>query len=197
MRRVTGPFARNAEAAAFQLAEDQHVDTRYASFLEYFNKIRERTMRVVTCIPPDKIEWRAAAGKFTLGDFARHIAATERSVFVERACGGRNGYAGCGRELADGRDEVVRFMERMHRESMNMLTQLSDHQLQQKCQAADGTPITTRKLLRSMVEHEVHHRGELYAYRGLLGVSVPPLYGLTSEQLRELAGRADLATHSR
>ena len=38
------------------------------SFLDYFGKIRERTMRVVACIPPDKIEWRAAAGKFTLGD---------------------------------------------------------------------------------------------------------------------------------
>ena len=55
------------------------------SFLDYFSKIRERTMRVVACIPPDKIEWRAAAGKFTLGDLARHIAATERNVFVECA----------------------------------------------------------------------------------------------------------------
>ena len=26
------------------------------------------------------------------------------------------------------------------------------------------------KLLRSMAEHEVHHRGELYAYLGVLGV---------------------------
>ena len=103
------------------------------SFLDYFGKIRERTMRVVACIPPDKIEWRAAADKFTLGDLARHIATTERNVFAECACGGRNRYAGCGRELAEGRDEVVRFMERMHSESMTMLTRLSDDQLQQKC----------------------------------------------------------------
>jgi uncharacterized damage-inducible protein DinB len=108
---------------------------------------------------------------------------------VECACGGRNRYAGCGRELAEGRDEVVRFMQRMHSESINMLAHLSDDQLQQKCQSADGTPITTWKLLRSMVEHEVHHRGELYAYLGVLGVSVPPLYGLTSEKLREIADR--------
>lgn len=161
------------------------------SFLDYFNKIRERTMRVVACIPPDKVEWRAAEGKFTLGDLARHIAATERSVFAECACGGRNRYAGCGRELAEGRDEIVRFMERMHSESMNMLRKLSDEQLRQKCQSADGTPMTTWKLLRSMVEHEVHHRGELYACLGVLGVKVPPLYGLTSEQLREIAGERD------
>ena len=164
------------------------------SFLDYFNKIRERTMRVVACIPPEKVEWRAVDGKFTLGDLARHIAATERNVFVECACGGRNRYAGCEREMADGLDEIVRFMERMHGESMDMLAQLSDDQLQQKCQSADGTPITTWKLLRSMVEHEVHHRGELYAYLGVLGVSVPPLYGLTSEQLREIANRSNNAS---
>jgi uncharacterized damage-inducible protein DinB len=82
-------------------------------------------------------------------------------------------------------------MERMHNESMKMLRQPSDDQLQQKCESADGTPMTTWKLLRSIVEHEVHHRGELYAFLGVLGVSVPPLFGLTSEQLREIAGRAN------
>ena len=158
-------------------------------FLDYFSKIRERTMRVVACIPPARIEWRAAANKFTLGDLARHIAATERNVFAECACGGHNRYAGCGPELAESRDEVVRFMEQMHRESIDMLSRLSDDQLRGKCASADGTPITTWKLLRSMVEHEIHHRGELYAYLGVLGVTVPPLYGLTSEQLREIADR--------
>lgn len=53
------------------------------SFLDYSGKVRERTMRVVACVPPDKIEWRAAADKFTLGDLARQIAATER----KRLCG--------------------------------------------------------------------------------------------------------------
>lgn len=160
-----------------------------APFLDYFDKIRERTMRVVICIPPEKIEWRAAEGKFTLGDLARHVAATERNVFAECACGGCNRYAGCGCELADGYEEVIRFVQRTHAESMKMLARLTDDQLAQKCQSADGSPITTWKLLRSMVEHEIHHRGELYAYLGLLSVKVPPLYGLTSEQLREIADR--------
>jgi len=159
------------------------------SFLDYFGKIRERTMRVVACIPPDKAEWRAAKNKFTLGDLARHIAATERNVFAECACGGRNRYAGCGRDQAESHDEIVRFMERMHAESMKMLVQLSDDQLHQKCRSGDGTSMTTWKLLRSMVELEVHHRGELYAYLGVLGVNVPPLYGISSEQLREIADR--------
>lgn len=160
--------------------------TTIAPFLDYFDRVRERTMRVVACIPPEKIEWRAAEGKFTLGDLARHIAATERYVFAECASGGRARYGGCGCELAKGYDEVIRFTQRMHNESMRMFAKVTDEHLQQKCQSADGSPITTWKLLRSMPEHEVHHRGELYAYLGLLGVSAPPLYGMTSEQLREI-----------
>jgi len=158
-----------------------------APFLDYFDKVRARTMRLVACIPPDKLERRCAESKFTPGDLARHIAATERYVFAESVAGGRNRYAGCGRELADGYDQLVRFMERMHSESMKIFSQLSDDDLQKKCASADGTPMTTWKLLRSMVEHEIHHRGELYAYLGLLGVTVPPLYGLTSEQVQAIA----------
>jgi uncharacterized damage-inducible protein DinB len=36
-----------------------------------------------------------------------------------------------------------------------------------------------------MVEHEVHHRGQLYLMLAMLGVRTPPIYGLTSEQVRE------------
>ena len=47
-----------------------------------------------------------------------------------------------------------------------------------------GTPITTWKWLRAMVEHEAHHRGQIYLMLGLLEVPIPPLYGLTSEEVR-------------
>jgi uncharacterized damage-inducible protein DinB len=160
-----------------------------APFLDYFEKIRVRTMRLVACIPPGQVEWRAREGKFTLGDLARHIAAVERNVFAEAVAGRRNCYAGCGRELAEGYDEVVKFMNRMHSESMTIFSRLSDSDLQRKCVTPDGTPMTTWKWLRAMPEHEIHHRGELYAYLGILGVAVPPLYGLTSEQVQEFAAR--------
>jgi uncharacterized damage-inducible protein DinB len=157
------------------------------SFLDYFEKIRSRTMRLVACIPPDQVEWRAKEGKFTLGDLARHIAAAERNIFAEVVAGGRNCYAGCGRQFADGYAEVVQFMNRMHSESMAIFSVLSDADLQRKCITPDGAPMSTWKWLRAMTEHEIHHRGELYAYLGILGVKVPPLYGLTSEQVQEYA----------
>jgi uncharacterized damage-inducible protein DinB len=35
-----------------------------------------------------------------------------------------------------------------------------------------------------MVEHEVHHRGQIYLMLGMLGVATTPLFGLTSEEVR-------------
>ena len=40
-------------------------------FLKYFSNVRERTLRVARCIPPEKIDWSYAPGKFTFDTLAR------------------------------------------------------------------------------------------------------------------------------
>jgi uncharacterized damage-inducible protein DinB len=40
-----------------------------------------------------------------------------------------------------------------------------------------------------MIEHEIHHRGQLYMYLGMLGLSAPPLYGLTEEDVKARSAR--------
>lgn len=153
-------------------------------FLQYFGNVRERTMRVARCIPADKIDWTYAPGKFTLGDLLRHIAVTERHMFAEGVQGKPSRYTSHGKELADSHEDILAFMERLHQESMDIFAALTDADLQKKCPTPDGGEITTWKWLRSMIEHEIHHRGQVYLYLALLGVPTPPLYGLTSEQVR-------------
>ncbi len=153
-------------------------------FLHYFGNVRERTMRVARCIPQDKLDWTYAPGKFTLGDLLRHIAVAERWMWAETVSGRASRYTTHGKELAEGRENVIAFMERLHEESMKIFAELSDEDLQGKRKTPDDAAITTRKWLRLMVEHEIHHRGQIYLYLGMLGVATPPLYGLTSEQVR-------------
>jgi uncharacterized damage-inducible protein DinB len=153
-------------------------------FLQYFGNVRERTMRVARSIPPDKMDCSYAPGKFTLGDLLRHIAVTERYMFAENVQGRASRYTSHGKEFADGRDNVLAFMERLHAEAMEIFAKLSDEDLQGKCRNVGATEITVWKWLRSMTEHEIHHRGQIYLYLGILGVPTPPLYGLTSEEVR-------------
>jgi uncharacterized damage-inducible protein DinB len=159
--------------------------TRIEPFLHYYRRIRQRTMRVVAAIPPEHIEWTVQPGRWTLGDILRHLGALERWMFAENVQGRPSLYHGCGRELADGYDAVVAFLERTHGETLEILGRLTPEALQGKCHTPAGTPITTWKWLRGLVEHEIHHRGQIYLYLGLLGVPTPPLYGLTAEEVED------------
>ena len=100
--------------------------------------LRERTMRTVRCIPPDKIEWACRQGEFTLGDLARHIAMTERYVFAECALGRPSRYPGCSRNLADGLENVIACMERMHAESLDIFRHMSDEEWNKKAKSPEG-----------------------------------------------------------
>ena len=157
------------------------------SFLHYFETIRERTVRVVQAVPQEKFEWRHAPQVFSPGDLARHIAATERYTFAENVLGRPSRYPGCGADLASGKDATLLFMQKMHAETVALLRGLRPEDLEGKGLSPQGHAVTAWKFLRAMVEHEVHHRGEIYVYLALLGVPRPPLYGLTESELRGLS----------
>ena len=158
--------------------------TTIPPFLEYYSKIRERTLKVVRCIPADKFDWTYQEGKFTCADLIRHIATIERYMYAENVQMKPSLYPGHGKELADGPDNVLAFMDRLHSESMEIFSHLTDDDLKKRCVTPAGVAIPVAKWLRAMVEHEIHHRGQLYLYLGMLGIVTPPIYGLTSEEVR-------------
>jgi uncharacterized damage-inducible protein DinB len=151
----------------------------------YFDRVRERTMRIVACVPPERIDWTYKEGKFSFGDVMRHLASIERWMFAENAQLRPSRYPGHGRELAGDYAAVVDYMHRMHGESMEIFRALSDDDLEQKTMTPGGAELRVGKWLRSMIEHEIHHRGQLYLYCSILDIPTPPLYGLTEEQVRE------------
>src|SRR5262245_16822495 len=156
-------------------------------FLQYCERVRERTMRVIQCVPADKLEWTYQNGRFTIGDLMRHIASIERYMYGENAQFQPSRYPGHTSQLAGGLDGVLQYMDRCHQESMEIFRKLTAEDLHRKCITPNGTPITLWKWLRAMVEHEVHHRGQIYFYLAMLEIPTPPLYGLTSEQVRSVS----------
>lgn len=105
-------------------------------------------------------------------------------MFAENVRGDDSRYPGHEKHLADGYQDVLRFLEEMHTESMEIFRSLTDEDLRQKCLTPGNASIPIWKWLRAMCEHEIHHRGQIYAYLGILGIPAPPLFGLTSEEVR-------------
>lgn len=162
-----------------------------STFLPYWERIRSRTNRVVKLIPPEKLEWTYRPGKFTFGDLVRHLATIERYMYAENAQFKPSLYPGCGIELASGYEQVVQYFQDRHQESVEIFSKVTDEDLQRKTVTPGGAEIRLAKWLRAMVEHECHHRGQIYLYLNLLEIPTPPLYGLTAEEVEERSVRVD------
>ena len=79
---------------------------------------------------------------------------------------------------------MLAYADRLDHEARDIIGGLADADLARKCRTPAGIEITTWKWLRAMCEHEAHHRGQIYLMLGMLGVAAPPLFGLTSEEVR-------------
>src|SRR5690349_13483340 len=154
-----------------------------STFLDYVDSVHKRTRRVVQCIPAADLEWAPAAGKWSFGDIVRHLAGIERFMYGENVQGKQSAYPGHGRHLASGLEAVIEYYDRLHAESRAIFAALTPEQIAGKSTTPAGTPITTFKWLRAMLEHEAHHRGQLYLMLSLRGVKTPPIYGLTEEEV--------------
>jgi uncharacterized damage-inducible protein DinB len=155
-----------------------------ASFVDYWRGVRRRTRRLLPLVPPERLEWSPGAARWTIGDLLRHLAVIERWMWAENVEGRPSRYPGHGPELAAGSNAVGELMDRLHEESCTVFSRLTPEQLRAPSVTPAGTPLATYKWLRAMVEHEAHHRGQVYFILGLLGVEVPQLFGLSSEEVR-------------
>ncbi|MFL1895467.1 DinB family protein [Aquimarina sp. 2-A2] len=152
-------------------------------FIDYYIKIKKRTQRLFDYIPDDKLEWTYREGAFTIGDQIRHLANIERFMYAETVQRKKSKYAVCGITYATGLSNVIDYYNRKRFESLQIFESLSNEDLFKKCTTPANIDITIWKWLRAMVEHEVHHRAQLYMYLSLLEIKTPPLFGLSSEEV--------------
>jgi uncharacterized damage-inducible protein DinB len=106
-------------------------------------------------------------------------------MWVENARLRPSRYPGHGSDLASGKTGVLDYMDRLHADSLEILGSLSPEDLNARCRTVGGVEMRVWKWLRLMIEHEIHHRGQLYEVLGRMGVETPPLYGLTEPEVRE------------
>jgi uncharacterized damage-inducible protein DinB len=160
------------------------MSIRLVDLLRAFDTARGRTVRLAGCIPEPALDWAPTPAAFTCADIVRHLAAAERFTFVEIAVGGTSRYPGHDKSLAYGKEGVLAYLDTLHEQSMALLQTLDDDALERRITTPAGAQIPTWRWLQLMVEHEAHHRGQLYLMLRLLGVETPPLFGMTEEQLR-------------
>jgi uncharacterized damage-inducible protein DinB len=158
-------------------------------FVRYVRKVRARTMALLPLASDDDLEWRCAPGTFSCGDIYRHLAGMERWMWAETVAGRPAAYPGHDERLASGRSALVRYVEELHAQSLAILDSLSMDAFLAPVVTPAGASLPAWKWLRAMVEHEAHHRGQLYLMLRMRGVVAPPLFGMTSEEVLAVSRR--------
>jgi uncharacterized damage-inducible protein DinB len=156
-------------------------------FISYLEKTRTVTNKVIQAIPASNLDWTYMPGKFSIADLIRHIAAIERNVFAEVIINGKPNYKGCGKDIADGYENVIAYFNKMHIQSVEIFSNIPDEALKRKIKSLDGKEIEVATFLRALVVHEIHHRGALCIYLNLLGITTPSVIGLREEEVIQLS----------
>jgi uncharacterized damage-inducible protein DinB len=155
---------------------------RVYSFIAYWESIRQRTLNYVRVVPADSLDWSPGSGEFTCRDLICHIAAAEQ-MFVGAAVQGRWKYADDSNRSNDNLDQLLAYLDAEHMEARSYLQIMNDSALYEPQPTLDGPPVRAWRLLMAMVEHEIHHRGQLAMYLALMGAHPPQIYGMGVEDM--------------
>ena len=143
------------------------------------------TLALMRALPPEAYEFRPDPGGRSIGELAWHLAEVDGYVTFGIA---RGSFIFDEKPPNMQRPRTIEALapafEVVHEDAVARLARLTDADLEQSIQYADGKPWAIRDLLwRRLLLHAVHHRGQLTLLCRLAAGVVPPLYGPTREEI--------------
>lgn len=157
-------------------------------FLQYYAKVKGRTKKVVSLITENNIDYSLNDKQFSIGDLARHIPLVELYFYLPIIKGLEPNYSGCDSSFAPDTASILELYEQAELALRHILKNKPPEFLREKIRMPKGE-ISLHKWLRIILEHEIHHRGQIYLLLSARGVSVPDIFGMSNEDLISLSAK--------
>lgn len=147
-------------------------------FIRDWNYSAANTLRAIEALEDNKLDQAIVEGHNTLGWLSRHLIDAP-SFFGKSA----------GLEIPaipeDEKPKTVKALEEAYKKKAAKVeeeaTKLTDHDLERTVQAF-GMNMPVGQVLRSMIDHQTHHRGQMTVLIRQAALPVPPVMGPTVEQ---------------
>ena len=146
------------------------------------------TRKLLERVPEDKWDWTPHEKSMKLGRLACHVAETPQFA-VAVATSDSIDFAKGGYQLIDapGRKQLLEAFDKLAAEARAAIAGSEDEDLGKPWSMFyDGKPIMTMPkagVLRTvMMNHMIHHRGQLSVYLRLTGTPVPSIYGPSADE---------------
>jgi uncharacterized damage-inducible protein DinB len=157
-----------------------------AAVLKEFDQEAGTTRRVLERVPTDKLAWKPHPKSMSLGELALHVAASP-GVIAGWCCEDVTEFKGEKPPTPASTADILTAHDKGVQTVKEKLGQLGDEGLKGNWTATAGgnTLMAMPKavLVRSIVmNHWIHHRGQLSVYLRLLDVAVPSIYGPSADE---------------
>lgn len=159
--------------------------------LPEFDQEMANTRKAFERIPEDKLSWKPDPKSMTMGRLAGHIAEmaswapmTLTTDSLDINPGGQRAFEAL---VATSRTQLMAEFDKNVTSARAAIAAASDHDLMQNWQLlSDGQvmlSMPSAAVLRTMVmNHSIHHRGQLMVYYRLNAVPVPGMYGPSADE---------------
>jgi len=156
------------------------------ALLQEFDNEAKTTRRVLERVPTDKLSWKPHPKSMSLGALALHVAASP-GVIIGWCAEDETSFSGQAPPDPTSTEQILAAHDASVKKVKETVPQIGDQGMQQMWTAKAGgqTLMTMPKaaLARAIVmNHWVHHRGQLSVYLRLLDVPVPSIYGPSADE---------------
>ncbi|MBQ0138806.1 MAG: DinB family protein [Kurthia sp.] len=155
---------------------------RIEDFIADWNESSAGTLKAIRALEDDKLNQAIVVGHSTLGWLSWHLVGA--MSFFGASAGLLVPIQGRPDEQPTTVEELAQGYEKNAAEIVEGATKFTDADLE-KYVDAFGQRQQIGKLLRKMIDHQTHHRGQMTVLIRQAGLIVPPIMGPTQEMSRK------------
>lgn len=142
-------------------------------FVSNWQRIHKETSRVLRAASDDKLDFRPKEDMFTLRELIGHIPQAEEVLARSALIGStqKSSFDFASRGAA----EIAGMFDSEHEQLVEEVSKLTSEQWAEEVEF-HGNRMRRGVLLGFMNEHEIHHRGQVFTYYHLAGITPPKLH---------------------
>jgi len=158
------------------------------ALLPEFDHEISTTRKLLERVPEDKWDWTPHEKSMKLGRLACHVAETTQFATAVATTDSMDFAKGGYKRIdASGRKQLLEAFDKMAAEARAAIAGSKNEDLGKPWSMFfDGKPIMTMPkagvLRTAMMNHMIHHRGQLSVYLRLTGTPVPSIYGPSADE---------------
>lgn len=144
-------------------------------WFKHWDEVRTELYRALDLVSDDQLDFVPREGLRSLGDVARHIPETEEGWFrygIDHAYDKWPDYSKADYPTVA---SIKTLLAEVHAKTDAYLETLNLDDLNREVEMPWNEPVSLSWIIWHVIDHELHHRGEIFLMLGLMGIEAPAI----------------------